>query len=151
VLEKIEKENGVQSVPSKTMADGYLIEFAKKLNAYLVTNDRLGEWVFKDEWVRKNRDRFRIAYLINGGLISLSINQQNIDFTTFKRIEDLNFVDLKQCKTRIITICAILSLSRRLGVTIKLFNSESRLIIFNISSLVNPFLRIVVDISFSYT
>lgn len=91
VLTQLEKDYGIQPTPSRTDADHFLIDFAKALNAYLVTNDSLMDYALKDKWVMKYRDRIRIAAVVSNGLVSFSSNLQDIDLTTFKSAENFEF------------------------------------------------------------
>ena len=70
LLEKLEKEDILHSVPGGTDADDFFIQYARKMKALVVTNDRLRDWRLKDQWVVNNIDRFRVPFMILNGRVT---------------------------------------------------------------------------------
>jgi hypothetical protein len=50
--------------PGGTSADAFIIEFVKRHNCLLISNDTFREWKMKDPWVAQNIDFYRLSFLI---------------------------------------------------------------------------------------
>ncbi len=64
LLEQLEKKKLIKSVPSKSVADSYIIKYAEQKNAFIVTNDRYRDWAQKNSWLADNIDHIRIDFMI---------------------------------------------------------------------------------------
>ncbi len=51
-------------VPGETSADAFLIEFVKRNNCLLISNDIFRDWKLKDPWVAQNIDFYRLPFMI---------------------------------------------------------------------------------------
>ena len=73
VLEKLYSSNFVHKVPANTDADEFIINYAKKTDARIVTNDTYSrDWAQSDQWVNDHKEEFRIPFMIIGDKVVLS-------------------------------------------------------------------------------
>ena len=66
-LESLIRSQAVQQVPAGTDADYFIIQFADRLDALIVTNDRYKEYAAQYPWV----DERRLPYMIVKGEVVL--------------------------------------------------------------------------------
>jgi hypothetical protein len=71
VLNQIKKLCTYEEVPANTDADEFIITYAKKKNAKIITRDKFNDIKQKDEWVRDNIGKYRIRYKISGDVVKL--------------------------------------------------------------------------------
>ena len=69
VLDKLMEEKILNDAPSKRDADDFILKFVREYNSYVITNDTFKDWKEKDEWVRKNMDKYRITFMIDGDIV----------------------------------------------------------------------------------
>ncbi|MGD0329787.1 MAG: hypothetical protein ABSB40_04970 [Nitrososphaeria archaeon] len=64
VYDELYNSKLIRSVPSKTDAKEFIINYAKEFEARIVTNDNLGDWARADEWVRNHAKDDLIRFII---------------------------------------------------------------------------------------
>lgn len=65
------KDKVLRIMPSKTDADAFIIEFAKKFHSRIITNDTFKDWSLKDRWVAENANQISIRFQIIDGEVVL--------------------------------------------------------------------------------
>lgn len=91
------KEKYLRVMPSKTDADAFIIEFAKRFHSRIVTNDTYKDWAIKDPWVAENVDVVSIRFQILDGEVVLHSASQGIKDNGFlsKEFEFKGFTKTK--------------------------------------------------------
>lgn len=92
-FDELLKKKIIKQVPSKTDADEFIINYAKKFKARIVTNDTYKDWAQKDEWVKEHANEISIRFMIIDDEVELKsvsgplgpgFKRQDFDFKGFK-------------------------------------------------------------------
>lgn len=64
---RLEREGIIEPAPAENDADNFIIKYAKKNSAFVITNDTYKkDWAVKDPWVKNNINKFRISHMVIG-------------------------------------------------------------------------------------
>ncbi len=69
LLPELESATKYIEAPAEKSADQFIIEYVRKHNCLLVSNDTFREWKIKDPWVANNIDYYRLTFLIKDGTV----------------------------------------------------------------------------------
>ena len=64
-LEALKEIADCLEAPKENPADIFIIQYVKRYNCLLVSNDTFREWKIQDPWVAENIDFYRLAFMIN--------------------------------------------------------------------------------------
>ena len=71
-FDELLKKKIIKQVPSKTDADEFIINYAKKFKARILTNDTFKDWALKDKWVSDHANELSIRFMIIKDEVELS-------------------------------------------------------------------------------
>lgn len=95
VFDDLKELKLIKNVPFKTDADEFIINYAKKFETRIITNDRFKDWALKDKWVNDHADDVSIRFMIIDDEVEFSTRSGKIKAESFKA-NDFDFKGFKQ-------------------------------------------------------
>lgn len=85
IFDDLKKSKLIKNVPSHTDADEFIISYAKKFEARIITNDTYSkDWALKDEWVYDHAKDFSIHFMIIDDEVKFTTSNSKINAESFK-------------------------------------------------------------------
>jgi Zc3h12a-like ribonuclease protein len=72
MMEALKQMTNYLEAPSRSTADEFLLQFARKEKCMIISNDTFKDWKVKDSWVAENVDKLRVTFIINDGTVMFS-------------------------------------------------------------------------------